>query len=133
MVDEDEADEAKKINVAIEKIELAESGSADAEGLPSAISATEPRYTFFRYTHSLEGTEQSPIVFIYTCPSGSKIKERMIYASTKQGFLSAASSTFGIEITKKVSPPIPNDWVSEIDSNACSWKLRVPLRSRSRP
>ena len=43
------------------------------------------------------------VVFIYTCPSGSKIKERMVYASTKQGFLASMSSDMGIEIAKKVS------------------------------
>ena len=50
----------------------------------------------------MEGSEQSPIVFIYTCPSGSKIKERMVYASTKQGFLASMSSDMGVEIAKKV-------------------------------
>ena len=85
-----------------ETIELAETGSTDGEGLSSAISVTEPRYTFFRYTHSFDGSEQSPVVFIYTCPSGSKIKERMVYASTKSGFLSAASSESSIDVSKKV-------------------------------
>lgn len=79
------------------------SSSTDADGLASAISDTEPRYSFFRYTHHVERSEQSPIVFIYTCPSGSKIKERMVYASTKQGFLAAMSSDMGVEIAKRVS------------------------------
>lgn len=79
------------------------SSSTNADGLASAISNTEPRYSFFRYSHQVEGSEQSPIVFIYTCPSGSKIKERMVYASTKQGFLAAMGSDMGIEIAKKVS------------------------------
>jgi hypothetical protein len=42
-------------------------------------------------------------VFIYTCPSGSKIKERMVYASTKQGFVASAEKEFGIEVAKRVS------------------------------
>ena len=81
------------------------SSDTDADGLASAISSTEPRYSFFRYSHGVEdeGSEQAPIVFIYTCPSGSKIKERMVYASTKQGFLTAMSSDLGIEVAKKVS------------------------------
>ncbi len=90
-------------------IELAETGSTDAEGLSSAISATEPRYTFFRYKHTLEGAEQSPVVFIYTCPSGSRIKERMVYASMKQGFLAAASSTLGTETVKKLEASSPSE------------------------
>ncbi|KAL6717007.1 Twinfilin-1 [Lecanora helva] len=108
-ISSDTANEDKKINVSTETIELAETGSTDAAGLSSAISATEPRFTFFKYTHSLGGSEQSPILFIYTCPSGSKIKERMVYASSKQGFLSAASSTLGIEIVKKLEASSPSE------------------------
>ena len=93
----------QNINVKDETIELVESSSTGADGLASAISNTEPRYSFFRYSHQAEGSEQSTIVFIYTCPSGSKIKERMVYASTKQGFLAAMGSDMGIEIAKKVS------------------------------
>ena len=79
------------------------SSNTDADGLASSISNTEPRYSFFRYSQQMEGSEPSPIVFIYTCPSGSKIKERMVYASTKQGFLASMISDMGIEIAKKVS------------------------------
>lgn len=96
------------INVKDETIELAGSTDTDADGLATAISSTEPRYSFFRYAHRGEsGSEQSPIVFIYTCPSGSKIKERMVYASTKQSFLTAMTSEMGIEIAKKVRNPKP--------------------------
>lgn len=102
----------QRMNVATETIELAEIGLTDPEGLSSAISATEPRYTFFRYTHHLVGAEQSPVVFIYTCPSGSKIRERMVYASTKQGFLTAVSSSFGIEIVKKLEASSPSEITS---------------------
>lgn len=91
------------INVKDETIELVGSTDTDADGLAMAISSTEPRYSFFRYSHQGEsGTEQSPVVFIYTCPSGSKIKERMVYASTKQSFLAAMTSEIGIQIAKKV-------------------------------
>ena len=93
----------QNINVKDETIELVGSSSTDADGLASAISDTEPRYSFFRYSHQVGGSEQTSIVFIYTCPSGSKIKERMVYASTKQGFLASMSSDMGIEIAKKVS------------------------------
>ena len=95
----------QKINLKDETIELVGSTDTDADSLTAAISSTEPRYAFFRYPHQVDGSEQSPspIVFIYTCPPASKIKERMVYASTKQGFLAAMSSDPGIEIAKKVS------------------------------
>ena len=93
----------QNINITNETIELAGSSDTDADGLASAISNTEPRYSVFRYSHQVEGSEQTPTVFIYTCPSGSKIKERMVYASTKQSFLAAMSSEIGLPIAKKVS------------------------------
>ena len=92
----------QNIDVKEEIINLVGTSTIDAGGLGSAISDTEPRYAFFRYNYVFNGAEQLPTVFIYTCPSGSKIKERMVYASTKQGFLTAASSELGIEIAKKV-------------------------------
>ena len=82
----------QKIDVPNESIELASTCSVDADGLSSAISDHEPRYSFFRYSHDHEGQTQSPIVFIYTCPTGSKIKERMLYASSRAGIISTAES-----------------------------------------
>ncbi len=99
----------QKINIPTETIELASSTSTSARTLSTTISSTEPRYSFLRYTHNFEGEEQTPIVFIYTCPSGSKIKERMIYASTKEGFISGVSSDIGIEVAKKIEVSSPDE------------------------
>lgn len=85
-----------------ESIELAGTSETDADGLASAISNAEPRFSFFKYTHNLDGSEQSPVVFIYTCPSGSKVKQRMVYATSKAGLVAAAGSELGLEISKKV-------------------------------
>ena len=93
----------QRINVQTETIELASTSTASPSSLSSAISESEPRYTFFKYSHNLSGSSESPVVFIYTCPSGSKIKERMVYASTKQGFVNGVGGEFGIEVAKKVS------------------------------
>lgn len=102
------------INVKDETIELVGSSNTDADGLSSAISNTEPRYSFFRYSQQVEGTEKLPTVFIYTCPSGSKIKERMVYASTKQGFLASMSSEMGVEIAKKLEVSSPSEITASI-------------------
>ena len=95
--------EMQRINVQTETIELASTSTASPSSLSSSISESEPRYTFFKYTHDLSGSSESPVVFIYTCPSASKIKERMVYASTKQGFLSGVGGEFAIDVAKKVS------------------------------
>ena len=50
----------------------------------------------------MEREQVQSIIFIYTCPSGSKIKERMIYASMKRTVMDAATSEGGFEIVKKV-------------------------------
>lgn len=122
----------KGIDVKTETIELAGTSLTTAEGLASTISDTEPRFTFFKYIHSSGGDEQFPLIFIYTCPPGSKIKERMVYASTKQGFLSAVGSEIGLEISKKVGFCI--SWVvwglGCADGEIYSWKHPVLLRSR---
>ena len=96
------ADFAKRINVATETIELAGTSSTDAAGLANEISEQEPRYSFFRYS---DGGEESPIIFIYTCPSGSKIKERMLYATSKLIFVKAVEDEAGLNVVKRVSDP----------------------------
>lgn len=84
-------------------MQLAGTSTTDADGLSAAISDTEPRYSFFRYTHhDAEGLDRDSLVFIYTCPSSSKIKERMVYASSKLTFLNAVESELGVEIARKV-------------------------------
>lgn len=85
-----------------ERFELVKTSETEVEELASAISTTEPRYSFFRYAHKIEAIERSPLIFIYTCPSGLKVKERMLYSLMKQGFLSAVTLDFGLEISKKV-------------------------------
>lgn len=94
------ADSAKRIDVATETIELAGTSSTDAAGLAGEISEQEPRYSFFRYS---DGGEESAIIFIYTCPSGSKIKERMLYATSKLTFVKAVEDEAGLNVVKRVS------------------------------
>ena len=96
------ADTAKRIDIATETIELAGTSSTAAAGLASEISDSEPRYSFFRY--SANGSD-SPIIFIYTCPSGSKIKERMLYATSKLTFVHAVEAEIGMKVVKRVSFP----------------------------
>lgn len=108
----------------------------DVQGLASNISDTEPRYSFFRYTHEVDGTEGSSIVFIYTCPAGSKVKERMVYASFKKLVMDAASAEGEFEVTKKVRTQIGSckvfSGIIDADEELCSSRLQVLRRSRLR-
>jgi hypothetical protein len=42
------------------------------------------------------------LVFIYTCPSSSKIRERMLYSSSKAGVITAAENEASVTVIKKV-------------------------------
>ncbi|KAM3123310.1 hypothetical protein CJJ07_002890 [Candidozyma auris] len=48
-------------------------------------SETSPIYALF-------GHDTDKVAFVYSCPSGSKVKDRMLYAANKQGFLSHLKS-----------------------------------------
>jgi twinfilin-like protein len=102
----------QKINIATETMELADSINVPIGSLSTAISSTEPRYSFYRFTHTHGGAEQSPILFIYTCPSGSKIKERMLYAASSRSAVQVAEAEAGLKIEKKLEASTPED-VSE--------------------
>ncbi|KAL8855008.1 MAG: hypothetical protein Q9221_000204 [Calogaya cf. arnoldii] len=97
-----------------ENITLAGVKDVDIQGLSTAISDTEPRYSFFRYTHDVDGQEKNSIIFIYTCPSGSKVKERMIYASFKKVVMDTASAEAGFEIAKKLEASSPSEITPEM-------------------
>jgi len=68
------------------------------------ISSSEPRFTFYRYTHQHAGSESSPLLFFYTCPTtaGTKsIKYRMMYPLMKRAVLEIAGREAGLTVDKK--------------------------------
>ena len=98
----EDAETAKSIDIKTEKIELVDTRSVNAEALSSSISEAAPRYSFYNYSHTSNGSEQVSLIFIYTCPSGSKVKERMLYAASKRALVAGAESDIGLEVAKKV-------------------------------
>ena len=44
------------------------------------------------------------VLFLYTCPSGSPIKFRMVYSSSVRGIQQEAKDRCGVEVSSKVSP-----------------------------
>ena len=84
--------------------------------LTRVISDTEPRFTFYRYTHTHNGAESSPVLFIYTCPAtaGNKaIKNRMLYPLMKRAVLEVATSNCGLNIEKKFEVEEPSEVTEE--------------------
>lgn len=73
-------------------------GEAEKLGLLSEDSGVKPSEIIGKTEKALLGATASPtyvlyghqpgeVAFIYLCPSGSKVKERMLYAANKQGLL----------------------------------------------
>lgn len=74
--------------------------------LSSKISDSEPRYTFYHYPGS------TSIIFIYTCPSTSSIRQRMLYASSRRSALQLAEME-GLEVAKRVEASTPDEITEE--------------------
>ncbi|EEA28650.1 hypothetical protein EYB25_000427 [Talaromyces marneffei] len=91
------------IDVKSENIKLnsTESNVSPSE-VASHISDSSPRYTFYHYPGS------SVVIFIYTCPSGSSIKEKMLYASTRRVAIQLGEAE-GIQIEKKIEGSSPDE------------------------
>ncbi|CAK7216628.1 Twinfilin-1 [Sporothrix curviconia] len=132
-----------KINPDTEIVELdAVSDRAVATAAPSTIddvmrvvSATEPRFTFFRYTHTHDGQATSPLLFFYTCPAtpGTKaIKFRMMYPLMKRSVLAVATGEAGLTLDKKFEV----EETSEISEASVHAELHPQVEARkafSRP
>ncbi|KAL1979928.1 hypothetical protein VTN96DRAFT_4884 [Rasamsonia emersonii] len=91
------------IDVPSETIKLASAESnVPASSVASKISESSPRYTFYHYPGS------DTVVFIYTCPPNSSIKERMLYASTRRIAIDIGE-TEGLKVSKKIEASSPDE------------------------
>lgn len=87
---------SKAIDVPTETLKLAAAESGvEADSVQKQVSSSSPRYSFYHYPDS------EAVIFIYTCPSGSSIKERMLYASSRMYALQVAEEQ-GLKVLKKV-------------------------------
>ncbi|KAK9236181.1 hypothetical protein V1525DRAFT_407792 [Lipomyces kononenkoae] len=92
-----------EIDVANERIELAKKAQIEEPThLHGLISTDQPRYTFFLFKHEFGQVEHESFVFIYTCPAGSKIKERMLYASCRAAIVAEAEAIAGLKVHKRI-------------------------------
>ncbi|SPQ23121.1 8f31427d-1623-43cf-b62a-b41e2065c8b7 [Thermothielavioides terrestris] len=103
-----------KINPDSESIELVPDQAAPSSipELVQAISPAEPRFTFYRFAHTHAGSETSPLLFFYTCPSSfstKAIKFRMMYPLMKRAVLSVAEKEAGLRPEKKFEVEEPSE------------------------
>ena len=80
--------------------------------LGNAISSSEPRYSF--YSNPGSSGPEPEILFIYTCPSNSKIKERMIYSTGKSWTRIVAERDAGIAVSKSLEATEPSELTLDV-------------------
>ncbi|EPS32887.1 hypothetical protein PDE_07848 [Penicillium oxalicum 114-2] len=73
-----------------------------SDSVASHISSSSPRYSFYHYPGS------DVVIFIYTCPTGSSIRERMLHASSRRNAITIAEEE-GHKITKKIEASGPDE------------------------
>ncbi|KAK8159162.1 twinfilin-1 [Phyllosticta citrichinensis] len=96
-----------KIDVPTETITLVSAtAGCTAAALSTSIAADEPRYSFYRHKTDAGA---APILFIYTCPGTSKVKERMVYAASRGFVVSLAETTAELPIAKRLEFTSPED------------------------
>lgn len=108
----------QKVNPQTEKIELVPDSSTPSSipELIQTISATEPRFTFYRFAHEHAGSQHEPLLFMYTCPmTGGRmaIKDRMLYPLMKRAVLEMASRECGLTVAKKFEVEEPSEITEE--------------------
>jgi twinfilin-like protein len=92
-----------------ETLQLVSTSSASPSQLSTAIDKSEPRFSFYRH----DDPEHS-IVFISTCPSGAKIKERMLYAASRANVISLAQSEGGLKVSKRIEATNPEEVTEQV-------------------
>lgn len=101
-----------------------ESG-VDPNSVQSHISSSVPRYSYYYYPDS------DAIIFAYTCPSGASIKERMVYASSRNNAYYLAVDN-GLQVSKKVRGVFVIESFDTHLANRCNNSSRLLLRMRFR-
>ncbi|KZT11309.1 actin depolymerizing protein [Laetiporus sulphureus 93-53] len=80
------------IDPTTETLLLSSSAERSIDGLSSAIPPSEPSYAFFAWPHSITSPPRREIVFIYSCPSSSPVKHRMLYSSASRSVFEVAKN-----------------------------------------
>lgn len=98
-----------KIDLETEQIQVINHTSIDEPNQLKIISE-HPSYTIYK--------NGSLNYFIYSCPSGSKVKERMVYASNRSGFINLLKDQDKLEFAKIIEIGDPEDLELSLISNS---------------
>jgi twinfilin-like protein len=92
-----------------ETLQLVSEEQVTLRGLAGALSPQEPRYAFYRHDDAA-----ASIVFVSTCPSAAKIRERMLYAASRGNVVALAQNEGGLKVAKKIEATNPDEVTEEV-------------------
>ena len=92
------------------------------------ISASEPRYSF--YSHPSASAAEPEILFIYTCPTASKIKERMVYSTGKSWTRTVAERDAGLVVSRSLEATDPDELAVEAAGSSGQGRQEAELESK---
>ncbi|KAF2477474.1 actin depolymerizing protein [Lindgomyces ingoldianus] len=98
-----------RMDVPTETLQLVGMSEASPSQLSNEINGTEPRFSFYKHNDPA-----SSIVFISTCPSAAKIKERMLYAASRSNVISLAQSEGGLTVAKRIEATNPDEITEQV-------------------
>lgn len=88
--------------------------------------------SFFRFAHEHNDNVIESVLMIYVCPGTAKVKERMIYSSSKTNIASLASQC-GIKVEKNIELSEIADLSSDFLYNYLHASVTAPKESFSKP
>lgn len=117
-----------RMDPSTETLRLVSSDTATSSTLSSLIDAKEPRYTFYRHSDAA-----GSIVFISTCPSSAKIRERMLYAASRGNVVSLAQGEGGLKVAKKLEVTNPEEITEELIAEEFKEEEKVESKGFAKP
>ncbi|KAG2391746.1 hypothetical protein C9374_013231 [Naegleria lovaniensis] len=92
-----------KVDIENEKILLCQehkdSSPISVDELKQMIADNEPRYIFFHFEYEHEEADSNKkTVFIYSCPTKSKVKQRMLASASKSHVLSTVTASDAVKV-----------------------------------
>ncbi|KAI0372856.1 actin depolymerizing protein [Pilatotrama ljubarskyi] len=103
------------IDPGTETLQLTSSQAVEVSNLASSIPSSDPSYAFFAWPQSITSPPRRDIVPIYSCPSASPVRHRMLYSSAVlsvvrevQEILSSSGSTSTVA-SRKVETSDPSE------------------------
>jgi len=99
------------IDAATELLMLHSQVECTADEIGSRLPSSDAAYGLYRWKHDLTGQAKEDIIFIYSCPSTSPVKLRMLYSSGTGALVQLVKERLGPEqtVAKRIELSDPKD------------------------